>query len=106
MRERSYRLTPAAVEDLEAIVDYLRERNPMAAVRFVEAARATFEHLEQAATAYPKLGWGGEQLTDLRRRPMAGAFPRYVVFYREDKVFVDVVRVLHSARDIESLLVE
>jgi plasmid stabilization system protein ParE len=54
MRARPYRLAPAAVEDLEAIADYLNERDPVAAVRFVEAAEATFEQLGFAPAALRK----------------------------------------------------
>jgi plasmid stabilization system protein ParE len=35
-----YRLSPAAIEDMAAIVDYL-DKNPVAALRFVEAVDAT-----------------------------------------------------------------
>jgi plasmid stabilization system protein ParE len=50
-----YRLYPSAVDDMEAIIDYLRERNPLAAVRFVEAAQATFEHVAYMPLASPRL---------------------------------------------------
>ncbi|WP_052556676.1 type II toxin-antitoxin system RelE/ParE family toxin [Enhygromyxa salina] len=104
MKTRSYRLTPAARDDMNAIVDYLRERNPVAAIRFVEAAQATFEHICQASSAYPRLGWGGPRLAFLRWRPLTGAFNRYLVFYHEGDDYFDVVRVLHSARNIERIL--
>lgn len=89
---------------MDAIVDYLRERNPVAAVRFVEAAQATFEHISHASSAYPRLGWGGPRVASLRWRPLTGAFNRYLVFYREDEDYVDIIRVLHSARNIEQIL--
>jgi toxin ParE1/3/4 len=108
VKVRSIRLTPAAVDDIgdiDAIVDYLRERNPVAAIRFVEATQATFEHISHAASAYPKLGWGGPRLESLRRRPLTGSFNRYLVFYRDtDDEHVDIVRVLHSARNLERIL--
>jgi toxin ParE1/3/4 len=106
VRERSCRLTPAARADIEAIVDYLNERNPIAAIRFVEAAEATFEQLEFAASAFPALQSSHPRLQGLRWRPLTGAFRRYLVFYRVRDEYVDVVRVLHSARDLESLLLD
>lgn len=100
-----YVVRPAAHADIEAIVDYLRERNPLAAVRFVEAAQATFEYLADMPRAYPRLGWDDPRLADMRRRPLTGAFHRYLVFYLVTEAgTVDVVRVLHSARDIVRIL--
>jgi toxin ParE1/3/4 len=101
-----YELRPAALDDLDAIVDYLRERNPLAAIRFVEAAQATFEHIAFMPFAYPKLRTELRALADLRWRTLTGAFNRYLVFYRVAADHVDVVRVLHSARDLESILAE
>jgi len=102
-----YRLSPAAVVDMEAIVDYLRERNPLAAVRFIESAQATFEHVAFMPLAYPKLRTDTAALADSRWRPLTGAFRRYLVFYRvAGEGLVDVVRLLHSARDLDRVLDE
>lgn len=48
-----YKLRPAANDNLEAIVDYLAERRPIAAVRFLEAAQARFEHVACMPRAHP-----------------------------------------------------
>jgi plasmid stabilization system protein ParE len=105
VKVRNIRLTPAAVDDIDSIIDYLRELNLVAAIRFVEATQATFEHISHASSAYPKLGWGGPRLESLRRRPLTGSFNRYLVFYRDtDDEHVDIIRVLHSARDIARIL--
>lgn len=102
-----YRLSPAAVEDMEAVVDHLREQNPVAAVRFVEAAQATFEHIAFMPLAYPRMHTTRPALADIRRRPLTGAFKRYLVFYRvADDDHVDVVRLLHTARDLDRILGE
>lgn len=100
-----YRLSPTALEDMGAIIDYLREQNPAAALRFVEAAQATFEHIAFMPLAYPKLATDRPALADMRSRPLTGAFHRYLVFYRVlDGGDVTVVRLLHSARDIDRIL--
>lgn len=104
MHARPYRSTPAARADLEAITDYLNERNPIAAIRFVEAAEAAFEQLGFAGAAFPRLRSDHPRLAELRWRPLTGAFHRYLVFYRGSEESVDIVRVLHSARDIETVL--
>ena len=90
-----------------AIVDYLRQSNPIAAVRFVEAAQAKFEHIAFMPRAYPKLLTTNPALAQLRKRPLTGAYRRYIAFYRiVGDEWVDVVRVLHAARDLDRILGE
>jgi plasmid stabilization system protein ParE len=92
---------------MESVVDTLRERNPVAAVRFVEAAQATFEHVAFMPFAYPELATQRPALAGMRWRPLTGSFDRYLVFYRvTDGGVVIVVRVLHSARDLDHILGE
>jgi toxin ParE1/3/4 len=104
LKTRSYQLRPAAREDLRVAVDYLRQRDPLTAIRFVEAAQATFEHLCNAPLAYPLVLSAGKTLRHLRWRPLTGAFRRWLVFYELDEECIDIVRVLHAARDIPRLL--
>jgi len=74
-------------------------------VRFVEAAQATFEHIAFLPLAYAKMRSETPALADMRWRPLTGAFDRYLVFYRlSDDDVIDIVRVLHSARDIDRIL--
>ena len=42
------------------------------------------------------------ELRGLRKLPIAG-FPKHLVFYRFDDEEVFVIRVVHGARDLESL---
>jgi plasmid stabilization system protein ParE len=87
---------------MRAIVLYLRERNPIAAVRFVESAQATFEHLAETPRAYSKVNSTNPRLAELRSRPLTGAFSRYQVYYSiASDDLPTIVRVLHSARDID-----
>lgn len=100
-----FRLRPAAVEDVEAVIDHLYTRSPLAAVRFVESAQATFEHLAFMPDAYPTYPYQDPRLRGVRYRPLTGAFHRYLVFYRVDgDRGVDVLRVLHSAQDLDRIL--
>lgn len=55
--------------------------------------------------AYPKLRTKTPELRDLRWRALTGAFNRYLVFYRVDADdLVDIVRLVHSARDLGRVL--
>jgi len=88
--------------DVIDIAYYIAEDNLEAADRFAEAITAA---LEQLATL-PGLGrvhdFNNPRLKGMRMWPVPG-FPRHLIFYRASDEELRVIRVLHSARDVESL---
>jgi toxin ParE1/3/4 len=95
---------PAALRDLIEIADYIAGTKSLAAAdRFTAAAEKTIERL----AGMPGIGsrWGGDQpqLADVRFFPVS-RYPNHLVFYRPLEDGIEVVRVLHGARDIESIL--
>ena len=103
-----YRLRPAARVDVEGIIDHLRDAgDPLLALRFTEAAQATFESLVFAPLAYRRFETDKTELVGLRWRPLTGSFETYLAFYRLDaENWVDVVRVIHAVRDLRRVLGE
>jgi toxin ParE1/3/4 len=96
----------AAQNDLDEIAEYIRQRSPRAALRFVDAAEATFERLAgmpDMGTRYEPEGMAS--VAELRHFPIS-QFPTYLVFYRPLPEGIAVVRVLHGARDIGGVLAE
>ena len=95
--------TPQAKADLVESYAFIARDNPTAAEQFLEAAQRAFETL----AAMPRMGqaWPttDERLAGVRFWPIAG-FERHLVFYRPTDDGIAVIRVLHSARDIPSLL--
>ena len=92
-------LSPEAAADLREIVDFIAEDSPAAARRFLTKLR---EEIGRVA-AHPAIGHLRKDLTDrpLRFWPVA----RYLVIYRQDsEAPVEIVRVLHGARDVAALL--
>jgi len=95
---------PQATRDLADIAVYLAEESGSdeVAFRFLAAAAASFERL--AVT--PEMGsvrrYSDPSLVDVRMWRVA-AFPNYLIFYRPIERGIDVIRVLHAKRDIESL---
>ncbi len=87
---------------MEAIA-YLAERSEQAARRFRVQTEATFGRL----AASPEIGTRYEPedpaYAELRYFPIA-KFPKYLAFYRPVPDGIEVVRVLHGARDIASIL--
>ena len=92
-----YRLTPAAAaSDVEEIYDYVAADNLAAAGRIVDRLTAQFVRLSDM----PGIGRSRSELRPDLRSAAEGS---YVVFYRVVDSEVQIVRVLHGARDIEAI---
>ena len=74
------RFRPRAIADLEDIGDYIATDNPAAASALIGRNRKAL-------------------------RPDTRSFPvgHYVLFYRPTSDGIEVIRVLHGARDVQSL---
>ena len=95
-------VTPPAGRDLDEQFLYIAQSSSDAAVRYFRAAEATFNQL----AASPHLGgvveFRNAQLTGLRVWRIRG-FEKHLIFYRLIEHGIEVVRVLHGARDIEAV---
>lgn len=91
-------LTAEAESDLEAIAEYIARDNVTAALNFVHELREKCRALAQSPQGYPLVPRYQDQ--NLRRRPVGN----YLIFYRIRGETVEVVHILHSARDYERLL--
>lgn len=91
-------LSPEAAADLEEIADFIASENVDAALRVLTEIRQAMERLTDA----PEIGHPREDLTSepFRFWPVR----RYLVIYRASPEAVEVSRILHSARDVESIL--
>jgi len=99
-----YRVLPAADADLDDQAAYLaRVAGLETALRFYDAASATFEDL----VGMPGLGelrpTTNPRLEGLRVWRIKG-FENHLIFYRQVADGIEVVRVLHGARDIDPIL--
>lgn len=89
------RFTSAAYWDLEGIVRYLGARNPGAATRLCDGIERECRRLAQD----PEIGKLRPDLAPfLRFIP----FKKYLIFYRKSPEGIQVIRVIHSARDYRS----
>jgi toxin ParE1/3/4 len=103
VRRRRVAIRPAADRDLDDHYDYLAGDSLDAAMRLLEAARAAFDELLQMpGIGRPRL-LQNPRLAGLRQWAIRG-FPSYLIFYRGTDEGIEVVRVLHGARDIERIL--
>ena len=96
---------PQALLDLACQAEFIARDSSAAAERLVAAANATFIQLCE----FPELGTAivsdDPRLTDLRFRAIKG-FRYHLVVYRATSDGIDVVRVLHAARNWATILDE
>ena len=92
------RISPRAQADLDGIWDYvgIESDRPLAASRLIEMLYEKFSFLAEN----PQLGESRPDLGDDLRGFVAG---RYLIVYRVRNKVVEVVRVVHGARDIRKL---
>lgn len=93
-------LTPAARADLLDIFDYIAQDNPDAARRVISEIRAAMRKLAER----PEMGHFRRDLATepLRFWPVYS----YLIIYRPEARPLQVVRVLHGARDVRQILEE
>jgi toxin ParE1/3/4 len=91
-----YRFTPQAQQDLNDIHDYLAQHNPAAAARLVDA----IERRCQALANSPGMGRACGHLAPGLR---LSSVRRYTIFFRPVTDGVEIIRILHSARDFPSV---
>ena len=105
MRGKPVVLRERARGDIEEAVDhYLAEAGPAVALSFVGALEDVRTHIGERPGS-GSLRYAHElDIPGLRFQP-AGKFP-YLVFYIERETEIDVLRVLHGARDIPAWLRE
>ena len=87
-----------AESDLRDIADFIALDNPTAAIELVSTIKDTCQRL----ASFPDLGVSRPRFQggDLR----SFAVERYLIFYQKFADGILIARVLHGARDIDSLL--
>jgi toxin ParE1/3/4 len=91
-----YRVTAAASADLQDIWLFITQDDPNAADRYIRTIISRFPTL----ASMPHMGREREELSARLRSFAVG---NYVIFYRPAKDGIEVVRILHGARDFPPL---
>lgn len=91
-----FRVSNAARLDLDEIWFYIAQDDPDTADRFIRLIVSRFPNL----ASMPQMGWQREELS-----PRLRSFPvgNYIIFYRPMENGIEIVRVLHGARDLPPL---
>jgi toxin ParE1/3/4 len=105
-RRRATIVRPPRVRgDIVEIAAYIAQDNPAAAERFLTATERTLERLAELPRSGRPYPLDHPALQDMRMTPVRG-FPRYLIFYRLVADELQILRVVHAARDIPTLLEE
>ena len=91
-----YTVSPLAQADLEKIWQYVARDNRPAADRLLGRFRDKFLLL----AGQPQMG---ERREDLRPNLRAFTAGKYVIYFRPKENEIEIIRVLHSARDVRAL---
>jgi plasmid stabilization system protein ParE len=91
-------LSKAAEADLESIADWIATDNPRRALTFTREPREACRSLAHAPLRYPFLA--RYERSGIRRRPHGN----YLIFYRVMGETVEIVHIIHGARDYEAIL--
>lgn len=92
-----------AMRDAVRIFSYIGENNLDAAERFLRAMDADFHKLAEMPGMGAMREFDHPKLKDLRSWPITG-FRNYLIFYRANRSELQILRILHGARDIETAL--
>lgn len=90
--------TRAARQDLADIARYISSDNPGRARSYVEQLRSACLEIGQMPNAFELVE--DANLPELRRR----IFAPYLIFYRVEGTGINLVRILHGARDYLQIL--
>jgi toxin ParE1/3/4 len=91
------RITEQAEADLDEAWDYLAQRNEAAADRLLDG-------ILERARLHAQLPLMGRPREDLAPGLRSFVVSPYVVFYRPAGDTIEVIRVLHGARDVDSIM--
>jgi plasmid stabilization system protein ParE len=92
------RFAAPALLEFEAIADWVARDNPMRAFSFVEELRKACLDIGRRPRAYP---FFEPRRADGVRRRVHG---NYLIFYRIGSDAVEILHVLHGARDYEQIV--
>jgi toxin ParE1/3/4 len=93
---------PAANRDLIDCFEYIGTDSEESATRFLRAAEDTFLALARMPGMGVAISFSDSRDRNLRRWRIRG-FENFLIFYRPLEDGIEVIRVLHGAREIERL---
>jgi toxin ParE1/3/4 len=90
------RISPRARSDLTEIWSYIADDS-------ISNADAFIDKLYEAVKALASQPGVGRRREELAPGILSFPFGRYVIFYRTNSDTIEIVRILHGARDIQAI---
>lgn len=100
---RRLQIRPQVRADLADLSRQIATDSPATAERFIDATIGFLRELPEWANAYPVYEPQAERYPGLRSAHIPG-FRRHLVFFVATDQFVEVIRVLHGARDLPGVI--
>lgn len=95
--------SPKAEQDLNEIAQYILENNLEAALRFVDAVEKTCTELSEMPDMGHTFHARNPALKNMRIMRVSKVYSSYLIFYRQTKKGIEIIRILHGARDLPAL---
>jgi toxin ParE1/3/4 len=94
-----------ALQDLADCATYLGEQSPGLEARFLDAVEQTVDQIAELPAIGGFYDTQNPTLKDIRVWRVRG-FEKFLIFYRLAESEIELVRVLHGARDIAAILTD
>jgi toxin ParE1/3/4 len=103
MNRAGLRLTDIALNDIQEQADWYEQHSGQSLARRWEyEVTAALVRIERNPRSGAKCEFSANELQGIRRIPITG-FPKHLIFYRAEEKEIRILRVVHGARDLESL---
>ena len=103
MKQLSLRFSDGAVNDILEQADWYEQQSGQSlAKRWESSVTAAILGILKNPQSGALCGFSAEELNGIRRMPIS-RFPKHLVFYRLENRDILILRVVHGARDLESL---
>ncbi|MBP1152541.1 type II toxin-antitoxin system RelE/ParE family toxin [Methylocaldum sp. RMAD-M] len=102
MKKKTIVFSKKAEEDIASIVAYIALDHPSASQAFRESIRHTCSLLVEMPEMAPFCNFGHSRLMDIRLWPLKH-FEKYLLIYRVTEEFLEIIRVVHGARNLPAL---
>jgi toxin ParE1/3/4 len=101
-----FTVRPLAWREINAQLDYLEERSGLEiSERFLDRLMSSFEALANMPKIGARCGFTKPSTRRLRRWQVKD-FENWLIFYQVRRHGVEIVHLMHGARDVETLLEE
>jgi toxin ParE1/3/4 len=98
-------LSPRAGEDIDEAALFLAEDSLRIVLRFYDNVQKTLSVIAEHPNRFPLYPLSHPRLQQIRKYTVIG-FKNYLIFYHIKQNRIEIIRILHGARDIPSILSE